>query len=479
MNIKEWIFKPRGGVRTPHRKNTAECDTLVMPPPERIVIAMSQHIGAPCVPTVKVGDTVEVGQVVGDSDKPVSAPIHSGVSGRVATITELLLPGGTKTSAIVIESDGEQRIHKSVKPPMVENFSDFIKAVRASGLVGLGGAGFPAHIKLNPPNLDGVDTLIINAAECEPYITTDYRECIENPMDIISGIQTVMKFLNIKRAIIAIERNKPLAITQLSKTAAEFSTEEREIIVKPLPARYPQGAEKVLIQACTGRSVPSGKLPSDVGCIVMNVTSISFIFRYLKTGMPLVEKRVTVDGSAIAQPKNLRVIVGTPISDIIEFCGGTKGEIRKLLMGGPMMGLSLMDDKLPILKQNNAILAFTEEDVLPFESSACIRCGKCVKVCPMNLIPPSIQAAYKIRDAKALEKLGVMNCMECGCCSYSCPATRQIVQTMRMAKGEVRKAQAAERAKPAKQHEIDTKSEEKQAVSTKAVATVGNSSIKE
>ena len=438
MTIKELLSRPQGGVHAPHRKNTAECETVIMPPPERILLAMSQHLGAPCTPAVKVGDSVEVGQLIGDSEQPLSAPIHSGISGKVTEIRELLLPGGLKTPAVVIESDGLQRVHPSVKPPVVSTCKEFLKAVRSSGLVGLGGAGFPAHIKLNPRNIDDIDTIIINAAECEPYITADYRECMENSWEILSGVQTVMEFLDASRVIIAVERNKPAAIAELKKIVRDSSKPGREVIVKSLPARYPQGAEKVLIAACTGRRVPPGKLPSDVGCIVMNVSSVAFLSLYLKTGLPLVEKRLTVDGSAIAEPKNVRAIVGTPIRDIIDFCGGYKDPARKLLMGGPMMGLSLMDDSLPILKQNNAILAFTEEDARLPEESVCIRCGRCVAACPMRLIPPTISEAFKKGEIEMAEKLGVMSCMECGCCSFSCPAGRHIVQTMRMAKEAVK-----------------------------------------
>ena len=428
--------RTRGGVHAPHRKHTAECETVRMPAPERIVLAMAQHIGAPCVPTVKVGDTVAVGQVVGDSGKPVSAPIHSGVSGRVAAITELLLPGG-KTQAVVIESDGEGRVHESVRPPVVNTREDFLQAVRASGLVGLGGAGFPTHVKLNPPDVDAIDTILINAAECEPYITADYRECMENSWDIVSGVQSVMEFLSASRVIIAIERNKPAAIAELSKIARSVSAPGREVRVKALPARYPQGAEKVLIQACTGRRVPPGGLPADVGCVVMNVTTAAFLARYLKTGMPLVDKRLTVDGSAVAHPQNVRVTIGTPVHDVLAFCG-LKEEARKLLMGGPMMGLALMDDTLPVLKQNNALLAFNERDARPPAASVCIRCGRCVDACPMHLVPPAIASAYKNADVASLKKLGVMTCIECGCCSFSCPANRYIVQTMRMGKELVR-----------------------------------------
>ena len=441
MSLKETLFSHTlGGVHAPHRKNTAECETIVMPPPERILLSMSQHLGAPCTPTVKVGETVDVGQIIGDSDKPLSAPIHSGISGKVTAITELLLPGGLTTQAVVIDSDGEQRVHNTVQPPVVNNYKDFIKAVRSSGLVGLGGAGFPTYIKLNPKNKEDIDTLIINAAECEPYITADYRECRENSWDIVSGIQTVMEFLDARRVIIGIERNKPVAIAELTKIAKSITKPERQVLVKTLPARYPQGAEKVLIAACTGRRVPPGKLPSDVGCVVMNVTSVSVLSRYLKTGMPLVDKRITVDGSAVATPQNVRVIIGTPIHEVIAFCGGLKHKVGKLLMGGPMMGLALMNDELPILKQNNAILAFAPEDAELPEPSTCIRCGRCASACPMHLLPTSIAQAYKTDDIASIKRFGVNTCVECGCCSFSCPANRPLVQTMRLAKDAVRKA---------------------------------------
>ena len=362
MPLKNWLHPVRGGVHAPHRKHTADCETVVMPPPETIILAMSQHLGGPCDPVVGPGDAVEVGQMVGDSDKPLSAPVHSGVSGTVKAITELLLPGGRTTKAVVIESDGEQRVHSSVKPPVIETHEDFLNAVRNSGLVGLGGAGFPTYIKLNPKDPGAIDTILINAAECEPYITADYRECMENSWDIVSGVQAVMEFLDAGRVIIAVERNKPAAIAELSKIAAKVSAPGREVAVKGLPARYPQGAEKVLIQACTGRKVPPGGLPADVGCVVMNVTSAAVLARYLKTGMPLVTKRITVDGSAVAHPQNIRVTIGTPIHEVLAFAGGLSAPVHKLLMGGPMMGLALMDDQLPVLKQNNAILAFAEPD---------------------------------------------------------------------------------------------------------------------
>lgn len=433
------LWKPHGGVHPAQSKYTADIESVTMPIPDTIVLSMAQHIGAPCKPTVKVGDTVEVGQVVGDSDAPISAPIHSSVSGTVTGTKELLLPGGRKAEALVIASDGERRPHSSMQPPQVSTFEEFIAAVRASGIVGLGGAGFPLHVKLNPKNREAIDTLIVNAAECEPYITSDYRECMENSWDIISGLRTVMEYLGASHAIIGIESNKPAAIAVLSHMAATINDPRRSITVKALRTRYPQGAEKVLIAECTGRIVPTGGLPADVGCIVMNVTSVAKLRRYFKTGTPLIRKRVTVAGSAVEHPMNLRVAIGTPIRDILAYAG-LKKPVRKLISGGPMMGLALMNDELPLLKQNNAILAFAEEDVQEIPASTCIRCGRCVDACPMTLLPTSITKAYMAKDLEELRRLRTMTCMECGCCTFSCPAHRPIQQTIRMAKDVLRAA---------------------------------------
>ena len=438
--------RTRGGAAVPHRKNTSEMESVVMPPPAKVVIAMSQHIGAPCTPSVKPGDTVAVGQVSGDSDKFVSAPIHASVSGTVSAITTILLPSGLKSQAVVIDSDGEQRPYEGLKPPKADTKEEFIQAVRESGLVGLGGAGFPAHIKLNPPPGVNVDTLIVNGAECEPYITADYRECMENSWDILAGVYAVSELLGVDQTYIAIEDNKPDAIRVLSEIASDKNDPEHKVSVKVLPSRYPQGAEKVLIKAVTGRVVPKGKLPSDVGVCVMNVTSIAFLARYLKTGMPLTQKRLTIDGSAVREPKNVIVPIGAPIHDVIEFAGGYQGEPAKILMGGPMMGLTLTDDSLPVVKNNNAILAFDKKDAKLLEPSACIRCGKCAAACPMSLVPPMIAAKVTLKDAKGLEALGTMVCMECGCCAFVCPAGRPIVQNMRLAKAIIKNAPKEEKA---------------------------------
>ncbi len=433
--------RTRGGVKAPHRKHTSDSPTVVMPCPSVVTLSMSQHIGAPCKPTVKVGAVVAVGDVVGTSESFVSAPIHASVSGKVSKIIQIKNSNGTTSDAVVITSDGEMRPSESIKPPTVNTAEDLLAAVRASGLVGLGGAGFPAHVKLSVPKDKKADTLIINCAECEPYITSDNREAIENTDDVINGIVTVLTLLKLDRAVIGVEDNKPEAIKVLRKTIKEKSGSlKNKICVLPLRARYPQGAEKVLIKACAGRVVPAGGLPLDVGCIVMNITSIGFLSSYLRTGMPLVSKRVTVDGSAISEPKNVIVPIGASVKDVVEFCGGYSCKVGKLLYGGPMMGTPLISDEQPILKQNNAILAFSEKDAVLPRVTDCIRCARCVSACPMSLEPVSIANAVKRKSADDLKKLGVMVCMECGCCAFSCPAHRPLVQTMRLGKAIVKAA---------------------------------------
>ena len=452
LSFSKRPYPTRGGVHAPHNKNTAHTPSVEMPIPKMVALPMIQHIGAPCVPLVKAGDIVDVGTCIARSDAFVSAPIHASVSGTVKKIEKIMMPGGKAVDAIFIESDGEQRVSPDVKPPEVNNTADLIKAVRESGLVGLGGAGFPTAVKLSIPPDKHVDTMIVNVAECEPYITSDHREALENGWDIISGIMTVKEFLGIHRVIVGIEKNKPDAIKELRQIVDNSLDNEDEIRVLPLKATYPQGAEKILIKACTGREVPMGGLPSDAGCIVMNVGSIAFIARYLKTGMPLVSRRLTVDGSAIKNPANVIVPIGTPIRDVIEFVGGYKEEPRKLLMGGPMMGVALPNDELFIMKQNNAILAFGEKEARLSEPSACIRCGKCVSACPMRLLPLELCNASERKDEDTLNRLNVMNCMECGCCSFTCPAKRHLVQTIRTGKAYLnqKKREQAEQNKGGK-----------------------------
>ncbi|MBE6770531.1 MAG: electron transport complex subunit RsxC [Ruminococcaceae bacterium] len=432
------VKKVRGGVKVDHHKNTAEKAVERLPIPSKVVIPMQQHIGAPCEPVVKVGDTVAVGQLIGDTDKYVSAPIHASVSGTVTAIGDIKLPNGAMSKAITIESDGEMRLWEGIKPPVVNTREDLIKAVRDSGLVGLGGAGFPTHVKLNFPADKNIDTLVINAAECEPFITVDYRECIENSKNILAGVYLLKNMLGFKQVIICIEDNKPDAFKILKDIADHEQDVHDEVKLMVLESKYPQGAEKMMVQSATGRKVPPGKLPADVGCVVMNVASVAFIARYVRTGKPLISRSITVDGSAIAEPKNIRVPVGTNIGEIIDFCGGFSKEPCKILTGGPMMGLAIVGTDLPILKQNNAILAFAKGDAVLKEETDCIRCGKCVIACPMSLMPTNIVKAAKTKDVDMLKKVGVTVCMECGSCAFACPAGKPLVQHMRLAKSILR-----------------------------------------
>ncbi|HZK39044.1 MAG TPA: electron transport complex subunit RsxC [Clostridia bacterium] len=433
-SVLKAVARTHGGVSVAHNKNTAEQEVERMPAPAKVILPMQQHIGVPCSPIVKKGDTVSVGQLIADSDKYISAPIHASISGKIVAIGETPLPNGVISQSITIESDGEMRLFEGITPPTVSTREDLIKAVRASGLVGLGGAGFPTHVKLNFPPEKNVDTLIINIAECEPYITVDYREAIDNSWDIMSSIFTLKELLGIKNVIIAVEDNKPAAIKELKKIADNSNDTDNSVNVMVLKSAYPQGAEKVLVQATTGRRVPPGKLPADIGCLVMNVATVAFIARYLKTGKPLISRSLTVDGSAIVNPKNVRVPIGTNIGEIIDFCGGFKAEPYKIITGGPMMGLAIIGTDLPVLKQNNAILAFSEKSRRIKRERDCIRCGRCANVCPMDLMPTLIARFAKARDVDNIEQTGVLVCMECGSCSYACPSGIPLVQYMRLAK---------------------------------------------
>lgn len=424
------IKRVLNSIHLEHRKSTMDLATEVMPVPDRVYISVVQHIGAPCEPLVEPGDYVKVGQPIADTEAFVSAPIHSSVSGTVVKIDKIMSSLGSVDKTIIIETDKRQEVWEGIAKPHIQSREDFVAAVRASGLVGLGGAAFPTHIKYNPKNIQDVDTLVVNGAECEPYITSDYRTMIEDTENIVYGIRIIMKYLDLKKCFIGIEKNKPLAIKKLKY--ATKNMEGVEVVV--LPSTYPQGAERVLIHQTTGKELPMGKLPADIGIIVSNIATVEFVSEYFKTGMPLISKRITVDGNAVLFPKNLRAPIGARICDIIEHCGGYTKPPKKILMGGPMMGRAIYNHEKALIKNNNAILVFDKEKASFPEESDCIRCGSCFRSCPLNLMPTEIEKEYHLANIEGLKKLKVSMCMECGCCSYVCPAKKQLSMINRLAK---------------------------------------------
>ena len=431
----KFLKRSAKGAAVPHEKGTAAQPTVKMPVPEHVIIPMLMHIGAPAEPVVKKGDTVLVGTLIGKAGGFVSANVHASVSGTVLDVAPMRMVNGVMATAVAIKADGKQTVDPACVPPVVNDKAGLLAAIQACGLVGVGGAGFPTHVKLAA---DTVDTLLINAAECEPYLTTDCREMLECSDTIISGISAVMKYCNIPNCIIGIERNKPECIDLMCSLVRQMPG----IKDKPLPARYPQGAEKTLVESCTGREVPqvgpSGKpgLPADVGCIIMNVTSVSTLGKFLKTGLPLTTKRLTVEGDAIARPQNIEVPIGTLYRDVIEACGGIKPgvELGKIIFGGPMMGGAAPSADFPVLKQNNGLLLFSKGRAALPDAQACIRCGRCIDACPMGLEPVVIAEAFNNKDLTALKARCIDLCVACGSCSYVCPAKRPVSQTMALAK---------------------------------------------
>lgn len=421
------------GAHVSHWKNTKDFETISLDIPSVVKIPMLQHMGAVCSPLVKKGDQVFVGQKIGGSEENFSVPIHASCSGIVTDIIDYNTTNGAECKAIIIETDGKQTIDETIQPPAIQTKEDFITAIKNSGLVGLGGAGFPTFMKLAYKDIDRVTRLVVNAAECEPYITADYRECLENTQNIISGIRAVQKFLNIPEVYIGVEDNKPEAIRVLGDA---FSDDNNVKVVR-LKTIYPQGAEKSIIYATTGVVVEQNKLPADCGVIVLNVSTIGFIGNYLQTGMPLVEKRITIDGDMVTHPQNLRVPIGTPIQDILDFCQ-ISNDYGKVLMGGPMMGIPVLSTTYPIIKNNNAIIVLSKKASTPPITTACIRCGKCVGVCPMKLMPAKLEKAYDNHNVDLLNELGISLCINCGCCTYICPAKRHLAQKNQLAKVLVR-----------------------------------------
>lgn len=425
----------KGGIHPPHSKKLTEHLPIVdYLEPKIVEIPLRQHIGAPCEPVVEKGEPVKVGQLIGKAGSFVSANIHSSVSGTVLDVKKRLTAYGFDV-CIVIENDMKNENHESVKPKADYNTlssKEIIDIIKDAGLVGMGGAGFPTHVKLSPPPEKTIDTVVLNGAECEPYLTCDHRLMLEEPKKVVLGLQILMKSLNVSNGVIGIESNKPDAIESMTEAAKGTNVK-----VVGLKTKYPQGAEKQLIFACTGKEVPSGGLPMDAGVVVNNVATAATIANVFTTGMPLIERICTVTGGAIKTPKNIRFKMGTSLRELIQFCDGFNGTPEKILLGGPMMGVAQMTDDLPAMKNTSGILCFTPEEAKIPEPSSCIKCGKCVSTCPAFLEPIQISAYALLHNYDKAASFKALDCIECGSCSFVCPSKRPLLASIRVAKREI------------------------------------------
>jgi len=435
-----------GGIHpNDHKAATNKKPIETLPPPARVVIPMSLHIGAPCSPCVSVGDQVTVGQKVGDAPAFVSAPVHASVSGTVSAVEKRIHFSGVPVMSVVIENDFNDTPCPDLHPPKdpesltPEQISDIVKA---AGIVGMGGATFPTHVKISS-GLGKVDTVILNASECEPYITSDHRLVMEYPEAVVGGASILARAFGVDRVHIAIEANKANAAELLR---LKIDEEKAPAVVEVLRTRYPQGAEKQLCQSITGRQVPPGALPASIGCAVFNIVTTMAIYNAVYHGRPVTHRVVTVSSSEVHETNKLLCPIGTPISDLLDACGGVKKSTFKILMGGPMMGHSQFDMSAPIGKGTNAILAFCEKEERTVEHPACIRCGKCVSVCPMRLQPVFMYQYQQAGMLPALEEAHVLDCIECGACTYICPGRLHLVQAFRAGKQLINNAKAAAKA---------------------------------
>ncbi|MFW6113850.1 MAG: electron transport complex subunit RsxC [Actinomycetota bacterium] len=435
----------RGGIHTPSSKRLTQDHPIEkMDAPDKVTIPLQQHIGAPCKPRVKRGDEVRVGTLIGEAEAFVSAPIHSSVSGKVTRVAPQPYPLGGDKLSVIIENDGLYTPDPSLQTPRSwreMSPEDIRGAIRDAGIVGLGGATFPTHVKLSPPKENPIDTVIINGSECEPYLTSDYRLMLEKTELILEGLRIIIKTVGAGRGIVAIEDNKPEALQRMRASA-----EGTGIEVVSLRTKYPGGAEKVLITNILGREVPSGGLPMHVGVVVNNTGTAHAIARYFDEGMPLVERVVTVTGSIIERPSNLMIPLGTSFSAAVEACGGLKEEPAKVIMGGPMMGLAQYTLDVPVIKGTSGILSLSKEEAgyrVPSEP-VCIRCGRCVDACPMNLIPTYLASYTHTGKWDELRRFNINDCIECGCCTYVCPTKNPIVQLVKTGKAELARLKTKE-----------------------------------
>lgn len=414
------------------KKMSRDCPIEILNPGDTLVYPLSQHIGAMAKPLVKAGDRVLVGQKIAEKGGFISANIHSSVSGTVKAIEKRLVATGGMVDSIIVENDG---MYEEAAPifsgnPDELSKDEIIKIIEEAGIVGMGGAGFPTNVKLSPKNADIIDSIIVNGAECEPYLTSDYRRMVEQTDKLVKGLKIVLKIFPDAKGYFGIEDNKPEAIEALLKATEN----EDRIEVVPLKTKYPQGGERSMIYAVTGRKINSKMLPADVGCIVHNVDTIYAIYNAVYNGKPLIEGIVTITGDAVSTPKNFQVRIGTPFRELIDAAGGFTTEPEKIISGGPMMGFSFFNIDVPVVKGSSSLLAFIKDDVSHEEPSACIRCGRCAAACPEHLLPMKLAALAGQNEPEEFKKLGGMECVECGCCSYVCPAKRQVTQSVRSMK---------------------------------------------
>jgi len=425
------------GLHPPGRKSiTSDCALEIMPQPKLLYVNLSQHIGKPALPCVAVGDRVKNGQLVGRADGYVSANVYSPACGTVKEITRRPTAQGKQSDHVVIEVDGDESV--TLAPVTELNKDSIINRIAEAGIVGMGGAGFPTAVKLKPAS--PVDSLIINGAECEPYITCDYRIMLERAEEMLEGCRMLRIALGVERVFVAVEDNKPDAIKALKTCVKENGMEDVSVV--PVVTKYPQGGEKQLIYSVLKRKVRTGELPASVGVVVDNVHTALSVYEAVALGKPLTHRAVTVTGEGITNPRNLWVPIGTRINEIIEYCGGLKEGKRvvKMISGGPMMGTALSGGECAITKTSGCVLLMTDGEVDESEPTSCINCARCAGVCPMNLMPMYIDKYAQLKDAENAKKYGANSCMECGCCAYVCPAKRTLVQSMRLAKKLIKEA---------------------------------------
>ncbi|MGM0600519.1 MAG: electron transport complex subunit RsxC [Candidatus Rifleibacteriota bacterium] len=423
----------KGGLHPPELKNTEDKSIVDLPLPDKVILHVSQHIGAPAKPCFKITEKVETGQIIAKPGGFVSASINATISGKIIGSGNFMHPFGVPTPALVIERNPE------IAEPEYKEENGFnlgveeIKnRIQNSGMVGLGGATFPTHVKLSPPENKPIDTVILNGVECEPALTSDHRLMLEEPEKIIAGLKLIIKILNAEKGIIGIENNKPDALELMEKKVEG----EENIEVQPLRVKYPQGGEKQLIKACLGKEVPSGGLPMDIGVVVQNVATAAAIADAVNCRKPLIERVVTLAGNCVKNPGNYRVRIGTTVAEFIEMAGGLKEDIppEKVIMGGPMMGFALFDLNIPIIKGTSGILVWDKNEAQTVPQSPCLRCGRCIRACPMGLMPQQLKRLVDSKKWEAADKMGILDCMECGCCAYTCPSGLPLIQTFKMGK---------------------------------------------